>query len=267
MQWLEFDDTALRYEMCGAGTGVVVLIHELGGTLESWDRVVPALAQRFRVLRYDMRGAGLSAGIDTALTIEMLAHDLGRLLRAVRADQNIVLVGNAVGAAVAAKLLAGDAEGAKGGILISPALGLAADRKAPVLALAATCEREGTRSILEGELEKSYPTVLRQRDEAAFATYRARWLANSPHSLSAYFRMLASLDLHDDVTRIASPVLVLSGSADPLRPPEQGRSIAARIANATCATVKSGHFMAYQTPELFLEKAIPFLGDHLGSSA
>ena len=58
MQWLELADTALRYDVSGSGPTTLVLVHEMGGTLDSWDHVMPMLNQSRRVLRYDTRGAG-----------------------------------------------------------------------------------------------------------------------------------------------------------------------------------------------------------------
>ena len=41
MNFVEVNGTALRYEMFGGGASTLVLIHEMGGTLESWDFVAP----------------------------------------------------------------------------------------------------------------------------------------------------------------------------------------------------------------------------------
>ena len=38
----------------------VVLIHEMGGTMESWSLVAPLLSGKRWVVRYDTRGAGFS---------------------------------------------------------------------------------------------------------------------------------------------------------------------------------------------------------------
>ena len=43
MNWLEANGTSLRYDLSGAGPTTLVLIHEMGGTLESWDQVMPAI--------------------------------------------------------------------------------------------------------------------------------------------------------------------------------------------------------------------------------
>ena len=58
MNWIEVNGTSLSYELSGSGPSTLVLIHEMGGTLDSWDEVLPALNNSRQVLRYDTRGAG-----------------------------------------------------------------------------------------------------------------------------------------------------------------------------------------------------------------
>ena len=60
MDWIEVNGTSLRYELSGSGDKVLVLVHEMGGTLDSWDQVMPLLSPGRRVLRHDWRGAGMS---------------------------------------------------------------------------------------------------------------------------------------------------------------------------------------------------------------
>src|SRR5437773_12566776 len=60
MHFIEANGVGLRYELTGNGNRTLVLIHEMGGSLESWDEVAPRLAAGRRVLPYDTRGAGLS---------------------------------------------------------------------------------------------------------------------------------------------------------------------------------------------------------------
>ncbi len=46
----------LFYEVSGAGEVPLVLVHGSWGSHHNWDRVVPGLAESFRVLTYDRRG-------------------------------------------------------------------------------------------------------------------------------------------------------------------------------------------------------------------
>ena len=58
MPWIEVNGVVLRYELSGEGTETLILIHERGGALESWQDVLPALEREFRVLRYDQGASG-----------------------------------------------------------------------------------------------------------------------------------------------------------------------------------------------------------------
>lgn len=56
MDFIELDGVGLRYELSGKGDRTLVLVHEMGGSLESWDDVSPRFGESRRVLRYDTRG-------------------------------------------------------------------------------------------------------------------------------------------------------------------------------------------------------------------
>ena len=82
MPFTEVNGVALRYEHSGRGERTLVLIHEMGGSLESWDEVAPALAANRRMLRYDTRGGGLSEKVRGARSIDTMVDDLAALLDA-----------------------------------------------------------------------------------------------------------------------------------------------------------------------------------------
>src|SRR5581483_9898952 len=71
-----------HYRLEGDHGPSVVFLHEIGGSLDSWDGVAPGLAPQFRVFRYDQRGFGLSEKPRPTYSIETLTDDLQNLLRA-----------------------------------------------------------------------------------------------------------------------------------------------------------------------------------------
>jgi 3-oxoadipate enol-lactonase len=81
MPWIEANGASLRYELSGAGKETLVLVHEAGGCLESYEDALPGLEKEFRVLRYDQRGFGFSEKA-RELTFEGVAADLAALLDA-----------------------------------------------------------------------------------------------------------------------------------------------------------------------------------------
>src|SRR5260370_16444199 len=101
MDFIELDGLTLRYELSAKGDRTLVLVHEMGGSLESWDDVVPRFADSRRVLRYDTRGAGMSQKVRGELGIDTMADDIAALLDALGIAGKVALAGIAVGGAIA----------------------------------------------------------------------------------------------------------------------------------------------------------------------
>lgn len=240
---------ALRYRLDGTEGPLLVLIHEMGGLIESWDRVVPLLQDRFRVLRFDMRGSGLSEKVREGIRVENLADDLSALLDTLGIRDKAVVAGCAVGGAVALSFATRHAGRCRALVLMNPALNVTADNLPALQARAQRLREGGTHSIEEEALSSGYPQSLRAQDPEHFAVFRARWLANDPESLRAHFLMLADMDLRDDLRRLACPVLALSGRLDPLRPTSYVRELLEGVSDARLVVVEAGHHMPDQAPE------------------
>jgi len=258
MNFIEVNGVGLRYELSGSGEHAIVLIHEMGGSLESWDEVAPRLAQQRRVLRYDTRGAGLSEKVRGTLAIDTMVDDLAALMDAVGITRKVALAGIAVGGAIALHAASRLPERVGAVVVGSPAIGIAADRRAGVLARVERLEREGMRVAVDDSMAAGYPPELRT-DPARFAAFRARWLGNDPASYAAIYRMLAATDLQPELSRIACPVLVLAGSLDRTRPPALVEPVARAIPGARYQLLETGHYMAVATPELLATAIGDFL--------
>ena len=99
MEFAGINGAAMRYELSGAGERTIVLVHEMGGTLESWDGIAPRFAESRRVLRYDFRGSGLSQKVRGELSIDTMADDIAALLDHTKISGKVALAGVAVGGA------------------------------------------------------------------------------------------------------------------------------------------------------------------------
>lgn len=257
MEWIEINGVVLRYELSGAGSVPLLLIHELGGSLEFWDPVLPALRKEFRVLRYDLRGFGMSEKVKT-IRLDHLLSDIEGLLDALALIEPCAVIGPALGAGIALAFAAQHPTRVRRLALSSPATGVPPERRTQMLERAQIVEREGMRAAVDQSLARSYPERLRGNQER-FEQYRRRWLANDPEGFAAINRMLTEMDLTRQYARIACPTLLIGCTYDSLRPPNEIERIAQQIAGARYVEAASGHFMPYQTPELFLETVLPFL--------
>lgn len=256
MNWIEINGGGTRYTLDGDGPLPLVLIHEMGGAIESWAPLLPLVTDGRTVLRYDVRGFGDASKLRGAALMDELVADLATLLDALSITGPVDLCGMAVGGAVALHMAARHPERVRRLALMGPALGIAPERREAVRARADTLEAGGMGAIADGELELTYPPVLREADR--FPAYRARWLGNDPSSYAATYRMLAALDSAPALAAVRCPTLLLAGVHDPLRPPELIAPAAADIASARFEAVPSGHVMAHQSPEIVAQRLHAF---------
>jgi pimeloyl-ACP methyl ester carboxylesterase len=101
MQRVQLDDVRLSYLDRGRGPDVV-LVHGLATNLAFWFAgIITPLAQRHRVLAYDLRGHGRSSMPASGYTTAQMADDLAALLDHVDAPPGVHVVGHSFGGAVA----------------------------------------------------------------------------------------------------------------------------------------------------------------------
>lgn len=258
MNFIEINGVAMRYELSGAGDRTLVLAHEMGGSLESWDEVAPRLASTRRVLRYDARGAGLSQKVRGELTLDTMADDIAALLDSLAISGKVAVAGVAVGGAIALHFAARYPERTSAVVAGSPATGIAAERRGPALERLARIEAAGMAFAVEDSMKNGYAPELRD-DIRRFERFRARWLGNDPSSYATIWRMLANADMEAELTRLSRPVLVIGGSLDRVRPASVVEAIAKSIPGARYVEVRTGHYMAVQTPELVADCIDEFL--------
>jgi 3-oxoadipate enol-lactonase len=258
MDFIELGGVALRFELSGKGDRTLVLVHEMGGSLESWDDVVPRFAGSRRVLRYDTRGAGLSQKVRGELGIDTMAADINALLDNIGIRGKVALAGVAVGGAIALYFAARYPERTSAVVVGSPATGVAPDRRAAALERVAQVEAAGMAFAVDTAMLNGYVPELRG-DARRFERFRARWLGNDPKSYATIWRMLAATEMQDELTRIRCPVLVIGGSLDRVRPPPLAQEVAKAIPGARYIEARTGHYMAVQTPDLLADCIDDFL--------
>ncbi|WP_108610565.1 alpha/beta fold hydrolase [Aminobacter sp. MSH1] len=257
-EWAEVNGRAVRFELTGKSGPVIVLVHELAGTLETYDYVVPLLTSQYRVLRYDMRGSGLSQKVRGTLKIEDLVEDLSALLDHLSICEPVVVVGCALGGAFALHFAAQRPDRAAAVIATSPATGIPPELREGALARADQAEIDGVAANIDGRLSGGYPPEFRVHQDR-YKTLRARRMGIDPFGYSAALRMLADLDSGPALAAIRCPTLILAGTLDGDRPPAGVKAVADQIRDSVFREIKSGHYMPVQTPELLSDEIRHFL--------
>ncbi|TPM40444.1 alpha/beta fold hydrolase [Mesorhizobium sp. B2-2-3] len=259
MDYIEVNGTSLRYDLHGASGPILVMIHEMGGMIENWDMVAPRFAQRFRVLRYDTRGCGLSAKVGGELSVELLSDDLLALLDALGLREPVALAACALGAATAFAFAARFPERTSAVVVMSPAIDMKPEDRPSRRAMLQNVLRDGMQSIVDGAMASGYPPVLRERDPERFRAFRARWLGNDPHSFVAHYELLSDMDIAHYVEAVRCPALGIGGTLDVFRSPEYVRNVMRSIPDVEFVTIETSHHQTVETPEEIADAIDGFL--------
>ncbi len=264
MEWMDVNGACLRYELAGkAGAPIVVLIHEIGGCIESWDETLPALRREFRTLRYDQRGFGLSEKVSgPSMALDDLVNDIVAMLDALAIHEPVHVAGSALGSGIAAAFAARHPARVARLVVQSLVVGANPATRDHMFARASEVERTGMRAQAKASLDRSYPLHLRSGNNgeaARFERYRARWIGNDPQSFAAINRMLLDMNIEGELGNIKAPTLLIGCRHDVLRAPALVRTYADKIPDVRYVEADSAHFMHAQTPDLFTRLAVPFL--------
>ena len=212
-----------------ADAPVVVLGGSLGSTLEMWEPQVPALTERFRVVRYDARGHGRSPVPPGPYSLDDLADDLLALLDRLQV-QRAHLVGLSLGAMTAMRLAAREPSRVDRLALLCTSAKFPSS--SPWAERAATVRAEGTAAIAEAVVARWFTGGLRDADPALVDRMRAMVAATPAEGYASCCGAIERMDLRGDLPRISAPTLAVAGADDPATPPEHLATIAGGVPGA-----------------------------------
>lgn len=262
MPFVRAADLTVAYELRGdPAAPVLVLMNSLGTSLHVWDDVADALAAEYRVLRYDMRGHGLTAGLDSpagsAEGVDALAADLRALLDALGIAQ-VRAAGLSLGGMVAQRFAAAFPARCAGIVLLGT--GNRIGERAGWDERIAAVERDGVAGVVDAVLARWFtPRTHAERPEliAGYATM----LRRTP--VEGYLlgcRAVRDADLRADDAAIRCPALILSGEGDAVTPPASGEAMRAAIAGARMRVVEgAAHIIPAERPRTVTGAMLPFL--------
>jgi 3-oxoadipate enol-lactonase len=229
------------------GAPVLVLGNSLGTGSVLWDRQVPALAGRFRLVRYEHPGHGPAGGEFFAAppgpyTIAGLgAGVLAALdrLGVARALYCGLSLGGMIGmwlAATAPDRIAGLALCCTSAHL--PPAQMWRER-------AATVRAEGTGVIAARMVVGRWFTpAFAAAEPDVVASFTAGLAATQPDGYAGCCEAIAAMDLRPLLGAITAPTLVIAGAEDPATPPWHGALIAAGIPGARLKVIRGAAHLA-----------------------
>ena len=260
MPWMTANRISLYWQREGEQGPAVVLLHEMGGTLDSWDGIAPALSRGYRVLRYDQRGAGLSEKVREPYGNDTLTDDLEAVLAQTDLAPPYHFVTVAAATAQALVYMSRHPDRIGSFTFCNPLAGIDPARAGALNDRADLAAREGMRAALAVTLDKSWPPDL--GPPAAYETYRGRYLASDPVSFGLVNRMLGRTDARHLVKDIRAPTMIVAGRHDLVRPPAASEEFARAIPGAQFELIDACHMLPAHRPDLLLALLQDFLAAH-----
>ena len=266
-QWVKANHVLLRTEISGKGDDVVVLIHDMGLNLECWDEILPGIQPGRRIVRYDLRGFGLSEKFRYPVSLDDHVEDLRGLLDNLGLKKPVILVGESIGGTIALKFAAEYPSRVKAVTAINALVNL--DHPLPPANpnlkggrdTAKLIETEGVRAYLKTDMDWLYPPQLRTPERVA--RYFGMEVAQDPTDRALAMRMKPlSIDLGTELPKIHAPTLIIAGMVNSTYTAADWGTVTAAIPGAQLVMVQTAHHAAFESPELVLPPLKKFLDAH-----
>lgn len=249
-RFLNVDGVRLHYRDEGSGPPLV-LIHANFASLLSWDEWVPVLATRYRVLRFDMPGHGLT-GPDPSgnYSLERSVELTGRFADALGL-RRFTIGGTSLGGTVAIHYAASRPERIERLVLLSPGAleGREMADRGRELPAAADILRYVTPRALAAHMLRSRFGDPERVTEDLIDRWYDMWLREGQReAILARLRSYSSADIEEATAAVTAPTLILWGEANPQAPVEQAEELRHMLANAPSVDLRTypgiGHMAA-----------------------
>ena len=240
----------------GDPTGApVVFAGALGTDLTIWDAVADALPDRFRAIRFDMRGHGGSDCPPGPYSMGALVRDAEALMDAL-ALRDAVVVGLSVGGLVAQGLAVKRMDLVRGLVLsgTAPKIGT----KAGWQDRAALVRDKGLKAVSDDLMARWFSR--RFRAAGGDAAIREMVERQAPEGYASVCEAIAGTDFITPTSGLRLPTLATVGTEDRSTPPDLVRELADLIPGARFELLRgAGHLPCVDSPTLFADKLAGFL--------
>lgn len=261
MNFTPIGDTTLHYARDGSPNALpLVFLHSLGSDLRIWDPVVPQFAHGHAIVRYDLRGHGLSDCPPGPYALRDQVADLAGLLAHLQIEAAI-LIGVSVGGLVALAHALHHPQQVRALVLCDTGarIGTArhwAERSAAV-------RRHGLGPLAPGILARWFTPAFIAQHPAVYRGFLNMLTRTPPAGYAATCETLRTADLRPALEKIQAPALVLCGAEDRATPPALGRELATGLPQARFDLIEgAAHLPCIEQAPALAQKIDAFLQEN-----
>ena len=214
-------------EDLGGKGDVLVAVHGLGGSTNTWYPQSQVIRRDVRVVAYDLAGAGRT-GVGETISIESHVDDLLDVVKNAASDAPVHLAGHSMGTIICQHFAAKHPD-----LVLSLAL-VGVFQEPPKAARDALRDRaakvraEGMASIADAIVAGGTSNDTKINNPAAAAYVRESIMAQSAEGYARNCEALAGA-APADLSKIGCPVLLITGDEDKTAPPDVARAMTTHL--------------------------------------
>jgi 3-oxoadipate enol-lactonase len=256
MPFAERPDARIWWEQSGTGDPVLLIMGHAYGA-DMWHRTVPELASRYRVIRFDNRGAGRSSDPPGPYPVPLMADDALAVLDAAGAASAHVY-GVSMGGFIALQLALDHPGRVRSLTLGCTAASAAGAPRGALLTRVRSAVPAAALNRMAWKLLYGPGTPARRRAEDQQIVRRTR---ASGRGRRGQITGAAGFDVTSRLVEIRMPALILHGARDRLIPAANAKRLADGIAGARIVVFPdAGHVYTTDAPDAASQEILRFLG-------
>lgn len=252
-------EVTLSYSDDGAGH-CIVLLHGFCGSREYFQKIIPELSEKYRVIAVDLRGHGHSSTARGDYRIEHMADDLAKLIQVLEIDK-VTMIGHSLGGYVTLAFANRFSDMLHSfSLLHSTALPDDEGGKANRVKGIKRIEQEGIEGFIEDLIPKLFaPGNLEKLKGEVESAKQIGFKTSEYGAIGALVAMKNRADLQEVLKKEDLPILLIAGRNDQIIPAEKtflhkGNHITERVLE------NSGHMGMLEEPGQLTEIIFEFLG-------
>ncbi len=258
MKFAAIQGARIAYRIDGSDTApVVMLSNSLMSTHAMWERQMPALLERYRVLRYDTRGHGASETTPGPYSIELLADDAAALIAAAGTGP-VHFVGLSMGGMIGQQLAIRHPQ-----LVRSLALCDTASEMPPRSLWEerfAVARAEGIEGLVEGTIKRWFVASFIEADPAAIDEVRSFILQTRPDGYIACASAVRDMSQTHLLQRITAPTVIIVGRDDPACTLAASEVLHREIRHSALHIIdNAAHLSNIEQPQEFNARLLDFL--------
>lgn len=238
----------------------LLLVHGSSSTMKTWDAMVPLLKRRYRVIRYDVPGMGLSSDVPDAALSTVRPEDLAEQLLSRLGVRKVTVIGVSSGGTLGVFLAAKRPDLVER-LIISNAPSDPVDTShlvptADWTRAQAEAKASGFQNQFFWDQFLTYFAGDGRRIDVATRRHFYDFGRRTPHM--NFITMIAKVadapKARAAMAKVTAPTLLIWGSSDHLLPPSAGRTLRDYLTATDAGIVylpDVGHFPPIETPERF----------------